>query len=192
MKGFRRVIIAVTILLLAGAGSASAQDDDNRGGMGAFLDWIHKLSGPPLFGGGLTGFYGRPGEGFRFRLNVTIKFTYNESRAGAASDDISIRLISIEPLLEYGIPDVDFDVSAGPALDLYAAGAERISKLAFPIYAQFRPRNDSDFVPRVGAGVRLFPAFAADDFAQFPGLRVKRSGWEVVWQLFGGVEYISR
>jgi hypothetical protein len=170
----------------------SAQDDEERSGMGVFLDWIHKLSGPPFIGGGISGFYGRTGEGLRFRLTCSVKISFNETSAGATSNAIQINMITIQPTLEYGLPDIDFDIGTGAAFDLYTGQFDTVRKWSFPLFAQWRPRGDDKWVPRLATGVRFFPAFAPDDFSRLGPLNVERSGWEAVWQAFGGVDYINR
>ena len=62
MKWLARGFMLVSAMLVGTGSTLSGQAADDGGGLGAFLDWLHRLSGPRFVGGGLTAFSTIPGE----------------------------------------------------------------------------------------------------------------------------------
>jgi hypothetical protein len=193
MKAWNRAAFSLIVLSAVCAGRVHAQDDE-RSGMGAFLDWIHKLSGPRFFGGGLSYFYGKPGEGLRVRLTASFKFSFDERDTNNQRiRGVRIDMLSLQPTVEYGLDGVDIDLGTGFAFDYYFGGStNRVTNWSFPLYAQYRSRNDDEWLPRLGVSGRLQLPFGPDDFDRIPNLEINRTRSEFVFQAFAGVDRVWR
>jgi hypothetical protein len=126
-------------------------------------------------------------------MTVALKISFDErDETNQRMLNVQIDMLSIQPTIEYGLQDADVDFGAGGALDLYLGGFTTVSNWSFPLYVQYRSRNDEQWMPRIGTGLRLLPPFGQNDFRELGALNVNRSGWEFVWQGFGGVDYFGR
>jgi hypothetical protein len=179
--------VLVGLVFLSGAGRLAAQSEaQNGGGLGAFLDWLHKLSGPRFVGAGLSGFYTLPGDaGIRLRLSGTYRTSISES-GEVTPEDANITMMSLQPAVEFPVQKIPIDFGLGVALHRFAGDADGFWHYSVPIYVQFRPRGAGRVVPLLGIGVHVFPRFEPSDFAPLT-VTVSRQDSEAVLQIFGGV-----
>lgn len=178
-------IVLVGLVGLSGAGRAAAQVEE-EGGWGAFLDWLHKLSGPRFVGVGLTAYYQVPGEtGIRLRLSGVYRTSVSES-GEVTPDDANITMITVQPAVEFPVQKIPVDFGVGVALHRFAGDADGFWHYSVPVYAQFRPRGDRRVTPVLGIGVHIFPEFDPADFAPLV-VTVSRTDSEAVLQLFAGI-----
>jgi hypothetical protein len=201
MQRTNRSIMLVGLVFLCVAGTLSAQvarlDDapgalrarrvaDDDSGMGAFLEWLHKLSGPRFIGVGLSGYYAPSGDsGIRLRLSGVYRTSVSES-GEVTPADANITMITVQPAVEFPVQKIPIDFGVGFALHRFGGDAEGFWHYSVPIYAQFRPRGDRHVTPVLGIGVHIFPKFDPADFAPLT-VTVSRQDSEAVLQLFGGV-----
>lgn len=197
MKKLICCIMLLAFLGLAHAGPVSAlqngEDHDGGGGMGAIIEWIHKLSGPPFLGGGVAPFWESGDRGHRIRLTLTYRGSRDESSAGLSNDDAHFNMFSVQVTPEFQLGNWG-SVGAGVTANIFGGDTDTFLQLSFPLQFQLRPENDDDFIPRAGVGLKLFPPFADDEFLFRGGPRVdvSRDSWETVFHLFGGVDYRKR
>jgi len=179
--------VLVGLMVLGGAGRLSAQDaQDGGGGLGGFLDWLHKLSGPRFVGAGLTAFYTVPGEaGIRLRLSGVYRTSISESGEVTPADG-NITMISVQPAVEFPVQKIPIDFGVGFALHRFGGDAQGFWHYSVPIYVQFRPRGAGRVTPLLGVGVHIFPKFDQADFAPL-AVTVSRVDSEAVLQLFAGL-----
>ncbi len=175
--------------MIGGTGSAlSAQTADDGGGLGAFLDWLHRLSGPRFVGGGLTAFSTIPGE-TRIRLRLTGAYRTSVSEEGEVTPaDANITMITLQPAVEFPLRNLPVDISLGLGLHRFGGDADGFWHYSIPISAQYRSLSGGRFAPRFGAAVNLFPAFDPSDFAPLD-VTVSRDGTEAVLQVFLGLDF---
>ena len=160
-----------------------AQDE---GGLGAFLDWIHKLSGPRMVGGGVTGWISPDAEShWRFRMSASM-LTSSTDNDRVQPAGTTLRMLRFEPTVEYQVADV-VDLGTGLSLDRYGGDADGFTHWSFPVYGQLRLPSTSRVQFVMAAGARFFPTFADDDFAPLvinakekEGQFWFRAGFEVV------------
>ena len=177
------------------AGRVAAQED----GMGAILDWIHKLSGPPFIGFGLTGFHELRGvqlqgedtthrePGIRFRLTTVYRMSISET-GEVMPETANITMLTIQPTVEFPITRLPLEFGVGVALNRFGGDADAFWHLSVPVLAQYRPRHASSrFVPRVGVAVHVFPGFSTSDFEPLV-VDVQRGAAEAVLQFFVAIE----
>lgn len=177
--------LLVGIMVLARAEGLSAQDG---GGLGAILDWIHKLSGPRFVGAGLTGFYTVPGEA-QVHLRLTGVYRTSISESGEVEpSDANITMITVQPTVEFPVQKIPLDFGVGVALHRFGGDADGFWHYSIPILAQFRPRGGGRVIPRIGVAVHVFPKFDPADFAPLI-VDVSRQDAEAVLQLFVGLDY---
>jgi hypothetical protein len=192
---FRCILFGVLSIFLT-AGGVEAQDED---GMGAILDWIHKLSGPQFIGFGLNAYHEFAGvplreenpahrePGIRLRLSTIYRTSIREA-ADVDPDNANITMLTIQPTVEFPITRIPLEFGVGVALNRFGGDADSFWHLSVPVLAQFRPRQASwRFVPRVGVAVHVFPGFSASDFAPLV-VDVQRDAAEAVFELFVAVE----
>lgn len=187
MQRLIRSIVLVGLVFLAGAGRLAAQfEAQNGGGLGAFLDWLHKLSGPRFVGAGLSGFYTLPGEaGIRLRLSGSYRTSIGES-GEVTPEDANITMMSLQPAVEFPVQKIPIDFGLGVALHRFAGDADGFWHYSVPIYVQFRPRGAGRVAPLLGIGVHVFPRFEPSDFAPL-AVTVSRQDSEAVLQVFAGL-----
>lgn len=188
MKRLLGSTLLVSIMLLAGVGWLSAQEEeDEGGGLGAFLDWLHKLSGPRFVGAGVTGFYTvSNATGIRLRLDGVYRTSISEA-GEVEPQDANITMITVQPTVEFPLRGIPFDVGVGIAFHRFGGDADGFWHYSVPILAQFRPRGGGPVIPRIGIGVHIFPKFDPEDFAPL-NVDVSREDAEAVLQLFLGLE----
>jgi hypothetical protein len=154
--------------------------------VGAFLDWLHRLSGPRFVGAGVTAFKEISGDsGIRLRVSGVYRTSVSESGEVTPSD-ANITMISLQPALEFAVQKLPIEFGVGLALHRFGGDAEGFWHYSVPVYVQFRPRGAARVQPVLGIGVHLFPKFEAQDFAPL-AVTVSRQDSEAVLQLFGGV-----
>jgi hypothetical protein len=182
MQRLIKSIMLVGLGFLGGAGSLPAQD----AGLGAFLDWLHKLSGPRFVGGGVSGFVTLPGDaGVRLRLSGAYRTSTGES-GEVTPADANITMLSVQPAVEFPVQSIPIDFGLGVALHRFGGDAEGFWHYSVPVYVQFRPRNTRRVAPLLGVGVHVFPRFEPSDFAPL-AVTVSRQDSEAVLQVFAGV-----
>lgn len=170
-------LMLVGLLMLGGARGLPAQD------LGPILDWIHKLSGPPFVGAGLTGSI-TVGQEPRFLLRLTGVYRTSVSESDAVDpDDANITMITLQPTVELPLETIPFDFGIGVALHRFGGDADGFWHYSVPVLVQWRPRNASRLIPRIGLALHVFPEFDATDFAPLT-VDVSRDGAEAVLQSF--------
>jgi hypothetical protein len=180
--------LLVSIMLLAGVGRLSAQAEDDGGGLGAILDWLHKLSGPRFVGAGVTGFFTvSDATGIRLRLDGVYRTSISEA-GEVEPENANITMITVQPTVEFPIPNIPFDLGVGVGLHRFGGDVDGFWHYSIPILAQFRPRGGGRVVPRIGVAVHVFPTFDATDFAPLI-VDVSRENAEAVLQLFVGLDF---
>jgi hypothetical protein len=188
MQRLIRSIMLVGLVFLGGAGTVSARqlEASDGGGVGIFLDWLHKLSGPRFVGAGLSGFLTLPGDaGVRLRLSGTYRTSTGES-GEVTPEDANITMLSVQPAVEFPVQRIPIDFGVGVALHRFGGDAEGFWHYSVPVYVQFRPRNTRRIAPLLGVGVHIFPRFEPSDFAPLV-VTVSRQDSEAVLQVFAGV-----
>lgn len=175
----------IQIVWLAGLGVtltpgiASAQ-------MGAFIDWLHRLSGPAFVGVGVTGAYEIPGAA-EVRLRLSGVFRTSVSESGEVTPaTANITMLTFQPAVEFPLQEIPFVFGVGFALHRFGGDADGFWHYSVPIYAQFRPRWVRRIAPILGLGVHIFPKFGVSDFAPLD-VTVSRNDSEAVLQLFAGI-----
>jgi len=196
-----RSIVLVGLVFLGGGGTVSAQLAarketpplplrarlaESESGLGAFLDWLNKLSGPRFVGAGVTAYYQFPGDA-EIRLRLTGVYRTSVSESGEVTPaDANLTMITVQPAVEFPVQQIPLDFGVGLALHRFGGDAEGFWHYSVPIYAQFRPRHARRVTPILGIGVHLFPKFEQSDFAPL-AVTVSRQDSEAVLQLFGGL-----
>jgi hypothetical protein len=178
--------------MLGGIGSAlSAQTADDGGGLGAFLDWLHRLSGPRFVGGGLSGFLTLPGDaGIRLRLSGAYRTSVSEE-GEVVPADANITMITIQPAVEFPLRNLPLDFSLGVGLHRFGGDAEGFWHYSVPIGLQYRPALGGRLAPRIGMALNVFPEFEASDFDPLT-VTVSRDDAEAVLQVFIGLDFRLR
>jgi hypothetical protein len=160
-------------------GSASAQ-------MGAFIDWLHRLSGPAFVGVGASGVYETPGAA-KVRLKLSGVYRTSVSESGEVIPaTANITMLTFQPSVEFPLQQIPFDFGVGFALHRFGGDADGFWHYSVPIYAQFRPRGARRIAPLIGIGVHIFPKFELTDFAPL-SVTASRTDSEAVLQLFAGI-----
>ena len=187
MKRLVRGIALVSLLVLGGTGVASAQTAEG-GGLGGFIDWLIRLSGPPFVGAGATAFYTLRGEaGVRLRFSAAYRTSVSES-GEVTPEDANITMVTLQPSVEFPLQKSPIDVGIGFAFHSFGGDADGFWHYSVPLSAQYRPRGNGSVVPRIGAALNVFPKFDATDFAPLD-VSVSRDNAEAVFQLFLGFEF---
>jgi hypothetical protein len=180
-------IMLVGFVVLGRADGLSAQTDEG-GGLGAFLDWLHRLSGPRFVGVGATGFYTVPGEtGIRLRFSGVYRTSVSES-GEVTPANANITMLTLQPTIEFPLQQIPIDFGIGVGLHHFGGDADGFWHYSIPIVAQFRPRGEGRIVPRIGLALNVFPKFDATDFAPLV-VTVSRDDAEAVLQLFIGLDF---
>ena len=188
MQRLIRSIVLVGLVVHGGAGTVSARQfaEADGGGLGVFLDWLHKLSGPRFVGGGVSGFVTLPGDaGVRLRLSGAYRTSTGES-GEVTPDYANITMLSVQPAVEFPVQRIPIDFGLGVALHRFGGDAEGFWHYSVPVYVQFRPRNTRRVAPLLGIGVHIFPRFEPSDFEPL-AVTVSRQDSEAVLQVFAGV-----
>jgi len=147
-------------------------------GMGAFLNWIHRLSGPRMFGGSVSYFSpsvfaGGPNEGGLLRARITGAYRHSFSSDDKIDPDGSaIAMISFEPMVEIhlarfgGQNQYTIDFAAGASLNwLRGDITDSFLHTSFPAYFQFGLLLSNNVFLKLGLGGHWWPQFDASDFA---------------------------
>jgi hypothetical protein len=188
MQRLIRSIVLVGLVVHGGAGTVSARPvaEADGGGLGVFLDWLHKLSGPRFVGGGVSGFVTLPGDaGIRLRLSGAYRTSIGET-GEVTPDDANITMLSVQPAVEFPVQRIPIDFGVGVALHRFGGDADGFWHYSVPVYVQFRPRNTRRIAPLLGIGVHIFPRFEPSDFAPL-AVTVSRQDSEAVLQVYAGV-----
>jgi hypothetical protein len=174
----------MTIIGLAGAQSVEAQG----GGLGAILDYIHRLSGPRMVGPAATGWVSL-GEVPRLRLSVARRWSWHYEGA-VLPEGRSVRMWSFQPALEARIKGPLF-AGGGVAVHSFDGDfAERFTHVSYPVYAQLRFPARAGVQAVVSGGYHIFPAFPEDAFGDLETGVSKTAregslwfgvGFEVLW-----------
>jgi hypothetical protein len=166
-------------------------------GLGAIIEGIFKMSGPGFVGSGVTVYWQewdpagvRAGtvSGVRLRLTATYHVSVNEEEA-VDPDDANITMVTLQGSGEFPLQRIPFDVRFGFALHRFGGDADPFWHYSLPVQAQWRPRWERRWVPRIGVGAYIFPAFDADDFAPLD-VKVSRDENEAVTHFFVGIDYL--
>jgi hypothetical protein len=178
----------VALALLCGPQVTLGQEDEDGGGLGGFLDWIHKLSGPSMLGPAGSWYW----EGETVRFRIAGAYLVPVASDDKIDDGHTLNMLSLRPLLE--VP-VWGPLEVGAGLDVHRFGGKGHSPvvgLSIPLYGQLRFAVGSreKWYPRIGLGARYFPSFEAGDFNQ--GVHVKTDGGEVTFAVMLGLDYVLR
>ncbi len=138
-------------------------------GIGPLLDWISKLSGPQLWGGGLSVYTpvvpSKGEEGVRFRISGVYRTSYDEAEE-IDPDDASIQMITLRPEFEFPLPSIPVDLGAGFAFHRFQGDDfQSFWHWSVPFRAQLRVPIGRVFRFRAGLSLNIYPAFDAGDFA---------------------------
>ena len=167
-------------------GALRARLVEDESGLGAFLDWLNKLSGPRFVGAGVTAYYQFRGDAeIRLRLSGVYRTSVSES-GEVTPADANITMITLQPAVEFPVQKIPIDFGVGFAVHRFGGDADGFWHYSVPVYAQFRPRGERRVTPLLGIGVHIFPKFDAADFAPL-GVTVSREDSEAVLQFFAGV-----
>ena len=157
-------------------------------GIGPLLDWIHKLSGPQLWGGGLsvyTPVTPSKENSVRFRISGIYRTSYDETEE-IDPDDASVQMITLRPVFEIPLGSLPFDLGAGFALHRFQGDDfQSFWHWSVPLQAQFRTGGLAHF--RLGVSVDIYPRFDANDFAPLV-VNVSTEKAEAVLGLFVGLD----
>lgn len=197
----RKTFVVPLVLALAGLGRADA-GVAQESGLGAFLDWIHKMSGPGFVGVGGSYWIERQGEplaradpghrepGIRLRLSLIHRVSYNENDTTRA-DEPRINMSTAQATVEFPLPRIPFEFGVGFAVHYFSGGDldDNVVHVSVPVLGQYRIRRaDWNFVPRIGLAVNVFPAFDPVDFQPLQ-VPFPRRGAEAVLNFFFAVDF---
>lgn len=182
MKRLMHCSVVIALIGLAGAQPLQAQD----GGVGGFLDWINKMSGPRMIGPAVSGWFG-VGEVVRIRGSVSRRSS-STSSAAVMPPGSQISMWSFQPTIEARI-SAPLVVGGGIAIHNFGGDADSFTKTSFPLYVQARFPTGSSIQGVATLGTHAFPEFATADFAPLT-VDVSRDGAEFVLWFTLGVEYV--
>ena len=187
MKKLVHCSVVMVLIGLAGAGPLEAQD----GGLGGFMDWILKMSGPRMIGPAASGWFS-PGEG-PLRIRGSIAWRESSSSDDAVSPAGSkIDMTSYQVALELPLPVPAnwLALGGGIAVHRFGGDADAFTKVSIPVYAQARfPIIPLLIDGVVEFGFHYFSAFDDTDFAPLT-VDVSRDGGEVVPRIGAGLEIV--
>jgi hypothetical protein len=188
------IIPCLVFLLVLCPASASAQDEE-RSGIGLFLDFIHKLSGPAFFGPGVS-LYFRVSEDMYVRVSGVGRKAVDKDPDEVLETDATITMTTLQVTLDkrvvqsipVGQTDLGaIDVGVGLALHRFAGDVDEFGHESGLLQAQWRRLFFGSVVVRAGPALHAFPPFQTDDFAPLT-VNVSRHGYEAVKQFFLGAE----
>ena len=119
--------LVIGLLCVAGAQQVEAQMTNP--GIGGFLDWIHRLSGPRMFGASVSVFSptwssSGPGERPILRGRLTGAYRHSFSSDDKIDPDGSpVTMFSIQPMAEFHLVgnDNSIDIAIGAAFNRFGA-----------------------------------------------------------------------
>ena len=127
MKKLRGLSMFVGMVILCLPRPAVGQD------FGAFLDWIHKLSGPGMIGPGASVFW--EAERARFRLSGAYLVPVSDDKIEPGH---SFNMLSLRPAVEIKSSG-PWEASVGVDLHRFGGdGHDAVVKLSVPFYGQIR------------------------------------------------------
>jgi len=173
--------ILVVVACLAGPRPAAGQDD----GIGGFLDWIHRLSGPSMLGPAGSWYW----DWETLRVRVAGAYLFPVAPGDKIAEGYGLNMLSLRPSLEIPVWG-PLEVSAGLDLNRFGGkGHSPVVDLAVPLYGQLRfaVGSEARWYPRIGVGARYFASFEDGDFND--SIRVKRDGGELSFHAILGVDY---
>lgn len=161
MRMLRRAILCLACVLTATPLDAAAQE---RSGAGGIMDFIHKLSGPQFFGGGVTGYW-RPSDApLQARLTAVLRSSIREE-GEVVPDDANITMTTLQLGLEYLLPRVPVNLAGAVAYHRFGGDADTFWHPSFPFEAAARiPPIGGRVVIRPAIGYHIFPGFDTADF----------------------------
>lgn len=182
-----RTLWMTVAFLLVGASAAPAQE------LGAILEWINKLSGPPFGGVGASFSVPLPGHEnrdpyLRYRLDGILHFSYDEADA-VDPDDASIRMLTLRNTVAFPVRYLPLDFAVGVGLHRFSGSDfDAFWHWSVPVQAQLRAPLSSAATLRFGPSLNVFPAFDDDDFEPLT-VDVSREGAEAVLGFFLGLDF---
>lgn len=169
MKKLLSRSMVMAFLCFAGPQLAAAQQ--NGGGFGGFMDWIHRLSGPRMLGGSVSYFSphlpaGSPENGARpiLRGRLTAAYRHSVSSDDKIEPDGSpITMFSIRPMVEISLHEY-VEIGIGGALHRFGGDADSFWHWSIPAYLQAGVPLTDVVELKAGVGVHYWPKFDAGDF----------------------------
>jgi len=183
MRRFTFCTLVMVLVSLVGAQSLEAQD---RKGMGAFLDWFHRLSGPRMVGPAVTGWHSL-GEVPQLRMSVGRLWSVKADSPLPA--DKSINMWSFRPAIEFRLAD-PLAVGGGVSINRFDGDFdESFTHLSYPVYAQLRFPTGARFQGVISGGGQYFPEFDASAFDPIE-TGVSKDGGELTFWFGVGFEFV--
>jgi hypothetical protein len=183
--------------VLAMCPAAASGQDEERSGIGLFLDFIHKLSGPSFFGPGAS-LYFQVSDDMFVRVSGAGRKAVDKDPDEVVQTGATITMTTLQVTLDKRIvssirlDDTDlgaFDLGVGLAIHSFAGDVDEFAHHSGLVQTQWRRLFAGLFAVRVGAALHAFPPFQDSDFAPLT-VNVEREGYEAVKQLFVGLEVL--
>jgi hypothetical protein len=155
--------------------------------MGAIIDWIHRLSGPPMVGPAVSG---AVPLNDRIRGSMQVAYRFSRDTDGAIEPEgSSVTMLTIRPGVEISLWSV-VELNTGVSLNQFGGDInEKFWQASFPLLLQFRvPGSSGRWALRAGFGWEYFPEFGADDFAPLD-VNVSMDGGEFAPVSFLGFDW---
>ena len=190
MKNAWRCIPVLTLLFLATPRPAEAQ-------IGAILDWIHRLSGPPFVGGAVTlstRSANDPGGSAERDWRVRGTFAYRTSYdtdATVTPAGSSLTMYTFQGAFEHRIANSPFEFGVGFGTHRFGGDADSFPQYSINPYVQAVWYFSSRVGLRAGGGAHMFGEFGTSDFSPLT-VAVPRDVREWVPTAFIGLEYSWR
>lgn len=189
-------MLCLAFILAVCPAPASAQDEE-RSGIGLFLDFIHKLSGPSFLGPGGSVYF-RVSDDMFVRVSAAGRKAVDKDPDEVVQTGATITMTTLQVTLDKRIvssiplDDTDLgavDLGVGLALHSFAGDVEEFGHESGLVQAQWRRLFAGVFAVRAGAALHAFPPFQASDFDPLI-VNVERDGYEAVKQFFVGLEVL--
>lgn len=195
MKKLLSRSLIIGLLCLAGTHQLEAQGMKNPG-VGGFLDWIHRLSGPRMLGGSISVFsptWNRSDETPILRGRLTGAYRHSFSSDDKIDPDGSaVTMFSIQPMVEFYLfeigQDNHIDIAIGAAFNKFGGDSDPFWHTSFPAYLQGGVHLTDSVFLKIGVGAHYWPKFDASDFDPLV-VDVERTEGEFTPAAFVGLDF---
>jgi hypothetical protein len=145
----------------------NAADYAEEGGVGGFIDWLIKLSGPGFVSTGYSVAIPVSCGNRIVRVEPSISGGVSVASDKKIEPDATITLVTGQVAVILLPRSIPFNLGVGMALHRFGGDVDAFYHPSFiPLQVDYRPPiGTSHFLPRIGAAVHLFSAFSQSDFA---------------------------
>lgn len=184
----RKIAYCCLMATVVGCTLAQPVQAQDRGGFGAFLDWINKLSGPRMVGPALSGFVSLDDKR-DLRVSVARRWAVDADDSISPTGS-SLSMWSIQPTFEADLVD-PLAVGVGLAIHWFGGDADSFTHWSVPLYAQLRSPDRGGVRAVASVGGQYFPSFDPADFLPLD-VEVSTSGSELTFWFSAGLEIVFR